>query len=266
LISRPRLSDVLRIGTREAVLPLLSDAVVLFDAGIRVVGADSVAIALLELVGQPGSVEIVQLGSKAAVAFRSVAGSDADWVILETDVTDDRPATAIRVHRLIAPTALPGIAEGYDLPKRMVPEGTRDLAEGITISAFSSAKLVTKGWGSERWLHRTDLPFGFKVIRILAGSRTSLQYHQKKAEVYFVLEGIARLHYRTAAGVVDTAPFVAGTVATVDPLAWHRVEAVSDIVLVEASTYDDGTDNIRIEDDYGRPNGHVATEHGDLDA
>jgi mannose-6-phosphate isomerase-like protein (cupin superfamily) len=101
------------------------------------------------------------------------------------------------------------------------------------------------------------------VIRLRAGCRTSLQYHERKSEVYFVLDGLARLHYRTDEGEITTAPFVCGTVATVQPLAWHRVEAITDVTLIEASTYDDGTDNVRVEDDYGRPNGYIKAEFGE---
>lgn len=133
---------------------------------------------------------------------------------------------------------------------------------GIRVQTFPDVKNVVKRWGQERWLHEQDSPFGFKVVRIKAGYRTSLQYHERKRETYFILAGTAVLHFRAAADASSqTIAFPAGSVAHVDPGAVHRVAAVTDVILVEASTYDDGSDNVRVEDDYGRADGRIAEEH-----
>ena len=138
----------------------------------------------------------------------------------------------------------------------------RHVAPGVRVVGFTDTKKVVKLWGQERWLHEKDGPYGFKFIRISAGRRTSLQYHEHKRESYFILEGEAVMHYReTRDGENLRMPMPAGTLAHVDPGAVHRVEAVTDIVLVEVSTYDDGSDNVRLEDDYGRGDGRIAREH-----
>ncbi|GGO96027.1 cupin domain-containing protein [Wenjunlia tyrosinilytica] len=138
----------------------------------------------------------------------------------------------------------------------------RLLAPGVRMLEFGDTKKVVKKWGQERWLHEKDGPYGFKVIRIKGGHRTSLQYHEHKRESYFILEGAAVMHYRERLDS-ETLQIVipAGTLVHVDPGAVHRVEAVTDIVLVEVSTYDDGSDNIRLEDDYARGNGRISEEH-----
>jgi mannose-6-phosphate isomerase len=136
------------------------------------------------------------------------------------------------------------------------------LSPGIRMQRFTDVKRVVKRWGQERWLHEPGAPYGFKVIRIKAGHRTSLQLHERKRESYFILEGEAILHYRTALDApTRQVPFGVGALAHVDPGAVHRVEAVTDIILIEASTHDDGSDNVRIEDDYGRGNGRIGVEH-----
>ncbi|MEV3963453.1 cupin domain-containing protein [Nocardia sp. NPDC050193] len=156
----------------------------------------------------------------------------------------------------------PGIAEPIpaDVPHEAATPQV--VAPGIRMLTFPGVKNVVKQWGQERWLHEPDSPFGFKVVRIRAGHRTSLQYHEHKRETYFILDGEAVLHYRAALDAPnELIPFPAGSVAHVDAGAVHRVAAVTDIVLVEASTADDGTDNVRVEDDYGRKDGRIAEEH-----
>jgi mannose-6-phosphate isomerase len=138
----------------------------------------------------------------------------------------------------------------------------RAITSGIRVLDFTDTKVVIKPWGRERWLHESDAPYGFKVIRITAGSRTSLQYHRYKRESYFILEGEAILHYRDEQdGSTLTLLMPAGTLAHVDPGSVHRVEAVTDIVLVEVCTPDDGSDNVRLSDDYRRGDGRVESEH-----
>lgn len=144
--------------------------------------------------------------------------------------------------------------------------GPREVAPGVRVIEFADTKKVVKLWGQERWLHEEERngPYGFKFIRVTAGRRTSLQYHEHKRESYFILEGEAVMHYReTRDGENLRLPMPAGTLAHVDPGAVHRVEAVTDIVLVEVSTYDDGSDNVRLEDDYGRGDGRLENEHGE---
>jgi mannose-6-phosphate isomerase len=132
---------------------------------------------------------------------------------------------------------------------------------GVRVVDYPDAKVVMKPWGREPWLHETSGPYGFKVIRIRAKHRTSLQYHEHKRESYFLLEGQAVMHYReTHAGPTLQLPMAAGTLVHVDP-GMHRVEAVSDIVLIEVSTPDDGSDNVRLSDHYRRCDGRVEAEH-----
>lgn len=157
---------------------------------------------------------------------------------------------------------LSAIAEPVHPPGPHEAMPLRAVAPGISTTTFPELKKVVKRWGLERWLHEAGSAFGFKVVRIKAGHRTSLQYHEGKRETIFILKGEAVLHYRTA---VDASSqeiaFPAGSIAHVDVGAVHRVAAVTDVIFVEASTYDDGTDTVRVDDDYGRGDGKIAEEH-----
>jgi mannose-6-phosphate isomerase len=124
-----------------------------------------------------------------------------------------------------------------------------------------NVKKVTKGWGHELWLLPEDAPFGFKLIAIDAGERTSLQYHREKEEANLLLRGSAVLWYADApTAPVSKRELREGDIVHVPPGALHRIEAVTDIVLVEVST-PELDDVIRVADDFGRGNGRIATEH-----
>jgi mannose-6-phosphate isomerase-like protein (cupin superfamily) len=152
---------------------------------------------------------------------------------------------------------------GIDVPDgQSAFSAAQEVAPGLRLTKFREAKLVTKPWGWERWLHETGAPFGFKVIMIKAGHRTSLQYHERKQETYFILQGEGRLHYRQSVDAEgEVADFSSGAIGHVDPGTVHRVEAITDIILIESTTPDDGTDNVRIQDDLGRPSGRIEEEH-----
>jgi mannose-6-phosphate isomerase len=126
---------------------------------------------------------------------------------------------------------------------------------------LSTAKIVHKHWGDERWLVPEGCPFGFKVITIRAGKRTSLQYHQVKEEANLVLCGEGVLYIADHVGAtLNRYPLVPGQIAHIRAGTVHRVEAVTDLVLVEVST-PELDDVIRLNDDLGRGDGRIAAEH-----
>lgn len=124
-----------------------------------------------------------------------------------------------------------------------------------------SAKIVRKHWGEERWLVPEGSPFGFKVITVLAGKRTSLQYHRRKEEANLVLCGEGRLYYAESAGApLAESGLVPGQIVHVRPGVVHRIEAVTDLVIIEVST-PELDDVIRLEDDMNRGSGRIESEH-----
>lgn len=114
----------------------------------------------------------------------------------------------------------------------------------------SSAQRVDKPWGYELiWAH-TDRYVG-KVLRIRAGKRLSLQYHEHKDETILVLEGCLRLHLEDPSGAMQVHELHEGASAHVPVGARHRFEAVDDVRLIEVST-PELDDVVRLQDDFGR--------------
>ncbi len=140
--------------------------------------------------------------------------------------------------------------------------------------------LVTKPWGWERWLTPKGAPYVLKEIFIRAPHRSSLQVHLEKTETCWITNGKGFLHLhkidmdpsgwphafnvRTAMNeIIRTTHKVAiykGTVFHVEPGEIHRVEALTDLTLIEAST-PQVDDVIRLQDDSGREDGRIESEH-----
>ncbi len=125
---------------------------------------------------------------------------------------------------------------------------------------MSEEKIVTKPWGREEWLELNDC-YCYKRIYINAGTRTSFQYHEKKRETNYIIAGEAEVWLENDNGVVEKIQMKAGDFFNVVPPKKHRVIAITDIILQEVST-PEVDDVIRIQDDAGRPDGRIDTEHG----
>lgn len=134
------------------------------------------------------------------------------------------------------------------------------VTRGLTLSSINDSKIVTKKWGSERWLLYENSPFAVKLLNLKAGFRTSLQYHEKKEEFLLMLQGHVKMYYADETKTLKVVELQSGDMAHIKPGLIHRVEAITDATYAEASTME-LDDVIRLEDDFGRPNGHIAEEH-----
>lgn len=133
--------------------------------------------------------------------------------------------------------------------------------DGIHAGPVRAAKTVRKGWGEERWLVAESAPWGFKLIHIKAGQRTSLQYHERKEEACLLLSGQARLYHAPSPDDEVAVHLVGpGDIVHLEAGHVHRFEGVTDMTMVEVSTAD-LDDVIRIADDFSRGNGRIAKEH-----
>lgn len=139
-------------------------------------------------------------------------------------------------------------------------------------------KLVTKPWGNgkiagvegvgELWLNYDrgenvgdkDKRYVFKKLFIKKGTKTSLQYHVDKLETNHLIEGKAEAWQENEMGEVEKSIFEAGDSWTVPRGKKHRVVALTDLVMLEAST-PEVDDVIRIQDDADRPSGRIENEH-----
>lgn len=142
-------------------------------------------------------------------------------------------------------------------------------------------KTVNKPWGHELWISDgTAMPYALKRILFRAGNKTSLQVHKFKYETNYVLYGSGRLllskeffdvdayqlgkmtdqeidNHLAAMESIDLVP---GTVFHVTPGHLHRVIADTDLTFMEASSTE-LDDVIRLQDDTGRTDGRINSEH-----
>jgi len=112
---------------------------------------------------------------------------------------------------------------------------------------------VNKPWGYEDWLHQGS--YVVKEILITAGHRTSLQLHEQKEETNYIVSGVMELTVGDEIKRLKSHDFFHITPNTI-----HRVTAISDLLMLEAST-PEVDDVIRIQDDTNRPDGRIESEH-----
>jgi mannose-6-phosphate isomerase-like protein (cupin superfamily) len=119
------------------------------------------------------------------------------------------------------------------------------------VEKFEPFRVVNKPWGSESWLALND-KYCLKAIRINKGYVTSLQYHEDKRETSYIHEGRALVTLkRKNAKEYSTYEVGPGTVLDLPVGDIHRIEALEDVLLFEAST-PEVDDVVRLEDSYGR--------------
>jgi mannose-6-phosphate isomerase len=109
---------------------------------------------------------------------------------------------------------------------------------------------VEKPWGHELIWAETDQYVG-KILHVKAGHALSLQYHDVKDETMHLLHGRMRLVIGPAADRLETIELAEGQSIRIRPPTVHRVEAITDVDILEAST-PHLSDVVRLEDRYGR--------------
>lgn len=109
----------------------------------------------------------------------------------------------------------------------------------------AEGEFVEKPWGYEIWWANTPEYVG-KIIFIRAGESTSLQYHQVKKETMLCLSGKATLLLNG-----NPVRMTRGKSVTINPLDIHRLEADTDLIIIEVST-SEVEDVVRVADRYGR--------------
>jgi quercetin dioxygenase-like cupin family protein len=108
---------------------------------------------------------------------------------------------------------------------------------------------VEKPWGHEIIWAQTERYVG-KLLHIKAGHALSLQYHRVKDEVVHVFTGQLKFQVGSEAGLEDKL-LGPGESFHITPGLWHRMIAVTDCDVLEAST-PELDDVVRLEDRYGR--------------
>jgi mannose-6-phosphate isomerase len=111
---------------------------------------------------------------------------------------------------------------------------------------------IEKPWGYELHWVTDDQPYMGKIIHINAGSRLSLQIHDKKSESWLLISGKASVIWENAEGDLISTELVPQKGFTTSIGQKHRLVGVTDCDIVEVSSPEIGT-TWRLEDDYNRP-------------
>ncbi len=110
---------------------------------------------------------------------------------------------------------------------------------------------VEKPWGHEEWFALVDGRFCGKAIHVLAGHALSLQYHQVKEETVSVQSGRLLFEVGASEDALESFELLPGESVHLTPGTRHRMTALEDTVVLEASTTE-LDDVVRLEDRYGR--------------
>jgi mannose-6-phosphate isomerase len=114
----------------------------------------------------------------------------------------------------------------------------------------TNMKRVEKPWGYELWWAQTDRYVG-KILHVNAGHKLSLQYHEKKDETLYLLNGEMDMQYGSSADQLETKRMRPGDVHHNPTGMVHRMIAITDVDMIEVST-PEVEDVVRLEDAYGR--------------
>jgi mannose-6-phosphate isomerase len=117
-------------------------------------------------------------------------------------------------------------------------------------SMRDGVRRVEKPWGHELIWADTDLYVG-KVLHVTAGHALSLQYHREKDETIHLLRGSMRFWAGPSLESLVEVPLREGESFRIRPGTVHRMEAITDVDILEAST-PHLDDVVRLEDRYGR--------------
>ncbi len=115
---------------------------------------------------------------------------------------------------------------------------------------FEQPKRVEKPWGYELWWAQTERYVG-KLLHVRAGHRLSLQYHERKDETIHLQSGELTLVLDEDGSGLQEHRLAPGESYRIRPGTKHRMIAVTDCDILEAST-PEVEDVVRLEDAYGR--------------
>ncbi|MGO9875749.1 MAG: cupin [Acidimicrobiia bacterium] len=114
-----------------------------------------------------------------------------------------------------------------------------------------SVKRVEKPWGHEIHFAIVDGKYCGKALHILQGHALSLQYHERKEETVSVQSGCLLFEVGGFDDELESFELLSGESVHLRPGTRHRMTALVDTVVLEASTTE-LDDVVRLEDRYGR--------------
>jgi mannose-6-phosphate isomerase len=115
----------------------------------------------------------------------------------------------------------------------------------------TTAPRTDKPWGHEELFALVDGRYAGKTIHVNEGHALSLQFHERKEETISVFSGRLRVEIGEHESSLEDFVLEPGESIHLRPGVRHRVTALVDTVMLEASTTE-LDDVVRLEDRYGR--------------
>ena len=110
---------------------------------------------------------------------------------------------------------------------------------------------IEKPWGYETHFALAEGKYCGKTLHVRAGHALSLQYHERKEETVAVQGGKLMFEVGGEDGSLESFELQPGEAVHIRPGTRHRMTALEDTVVLEASTTE-LDDVVRLEDLYGR--------------
>ena len=111
-------------------------------------------------------------------------------------------------------------------------------------------RIKDKPWGFEKIIEQND-NYVVKLLHMKKNHRCSLQYHEKKHETFYVVDGVLKFYIGKNVDDLEELVLHKGESYTIEPFVIHRMEAIEDADYIECST-NFLDDVVRLEDNYGR--------------
>jgi len=109
-----------------------------------------------------------------------------------------------------------------------------------------------RDWGEETLIALSPGKYSLKKLIIKAGKKGGLQYHRLKDESAYLVSGKMIIRYDLGDGILKEKIVTSGDSFRFPPLSVHQEEALTDCLIIEAST-PIGNDRVRVEKEYGLP-------------
>ena len=107
------------------------------------------------------------------------------------------------------------------------------------------SEIHEKGWGHEEWIVNSVLYCG-KFLRVEAGKKCSLHYHERKTETMHVTKGSVVFRFGDSKEELQELTLSRGESFHIEPFLLHQFEAIEDAEIVEFSTQHFEDDSIRV--------------------
>ena len=110
--------------------------------------------------------------------------------------------------------------------------------------------LGPRKWGNETVLALIPKILSLKLLKIKKGKKGGLQYHHKKNECGYLIEGKLIIRFDKGDGKLQKKILKPGDAFHFPPGAVHQEEAITECKIIEAST-PHFNDRVRVEEKYG---------------